>query len=177
MDVPPRIVTIKSIELLNIVVEEFTEVEITITCSPGTYIRSIARDLGEILGVGGTLAHLIRTESCGMNLADSITFTQLEAQLQQNSWTLISPNQALAHLPRITLNSEQARYWCQGQAIEISPQEYLNIASRNINKQLFNLSQYYLTKYSQEEIFLGISTLLENRSPVIVAPKIVCATL
>ena len=176
-DVPPRTVAIDTIELLNIISGEFTEVEIAITCSPGTYIRAIARDLGKMLGVGGTLANLIRTKSCGMQLADSVTLLQLEEQVQSDTWTLISPTQALAHLPKVSLNAEQAKRWCQGQAVEISPQEYVKNKAINIDKQLFEFKEYYLTIHGEENYFLGISTCLTNRSPAIITPKIVCVTL
>ena len=177
IDVPPRTVVIDTIELLNIIPGKFTEVEIAINCSPGTYIRAIARDLGEMLGVGGTLANLIRTKSCGMQLADSLTLLKLEEQFQADALTLISPIQALKHLPKVSLNSEQAKRWCQGQAVELSPQEYLQNKSININKQLWELQEYYLTIYEREKVFLGISSCLENRSLSIINPKIVCVTL
>lgn len=177
VDVPPRTITIHTIELLNIIPGEFTEVEIAIRCSPGTYIRAIARDLGGILGVGGTLANLIRTESCGMQLDHSITLTQLAAQFSSDVGTLISPTQALSHLPKVSLNSEQVKHWCQGQTVEIHPQEYGQNESINKEKQLFKFQQYYLTIHSKTNFFLGISICLAERSPIIIAPKIVCDPL
>lgn len=177
VDVPPRTITIDTIELLNIIPGEFTEVEIAIGCSPGTYIRSIARDLGEMLGVGGTLANLVRTESCGMQLANSVTLSQLAIQSSADTVMLISPIQALSHLPEVSLNSEQVKRWCQGQTVAIYPQEYGKNDSVNIEKQVFELEQYYLTISQKTHLFLGISTCLANQSPMIIAPKIVCATI
>jgi tRNA pseudouridine55 synthase len=58
MDLAPRPVHIYSIELLQV---QEPEIEITVSCSKGTYIRSLARDLGQALGWGGTLATLMRT--------------------------------------------------------------------------------------------------------------------
>ncbi len=177
VDVPPRTVKIDTIELLNIMPGKFTEVEIAIRCSPGTYIRSIARDLGEMLGVGGTLANLVRTESCGMQLANSITLSQLAAEFSANSGTLISPMQALSHLPKVSLNSEQVKPWCQGQTVEIYPQKYGENRFINENKKIFKLQGYYLTVTSKNNFFLGISICLNEQSPLIIAPKIVCAIL
>ena len=51
--VEPRTITITRIELLNIYRADFYELEVKIHCGPGTYIRAIARDLGQMLGVGG----------------------------------------------------------------------------------------------------------------------------
>ena len=177
IEVTPRIIKIDSLELRKIMPGEFTEVEIAIICSPGTYIRAIARDLGEMLGVGGTLANLIRTESCGMKLEDSVTLGQLEEQFHPDTWTLISPIQALDHLPKVSLNTEQAQRWCQGQAVTFSPQEYVNHQYINSNKQLFELQEYYLTVYEEDDSFLGISTLSIEEFSSIIKPKIVCANI
>lgn len=174
IDVPPRTVTINTIELLNIIPGEFTEVEIAISCGSGTYIRSIARDLGTMLGVGGTLANLIRTKSCGMQLTDSVTLPQLAAQFSADTGILISPIQALSHLPKINLNSEQVKRWCQGQTVELHPREYVKTRAINKDRHLFSLQQYYLTIDSEQNYFLGISVCLTEQPPIIITPKIVC---
>ncbi len=85
--VEPRQVKIDQITILGWLEGEFPQIELDIHCGSGTYIRSLARDLGKVLAVGGTLASLTRTESCGFQLADSIN---LEA-LMANSEGLISP--------------------------------------------------------------------------------------
>jgi len=78
-DVPvkSRVVTIHSIELLDFV-SPFVTVDII--CSRGTYIRSIAHDLGERLGCGATLFDLRRTESGGFHVDDAMTLVQVKAR-------------------------------------------------------------------------------------------------
>ena len=115
VEVPSRTVEIFSIEILDWRSGEFPEVDLAIACGGGTYIRAIARDLGEVLGTGGTLAALQRTESSGFTLANSITIEELEAQLKGGSFQLISPDGVLEHLPKITLEEISAKRWCQGQ--------------------------------------------------------------
>lgn len=61
VDIPAREVTIHSLDILSINRNQFLDIEIDVECSAGTYIRSIARDLGEVLGVGGHLTSLRRT--------------------------------------------------------------------------------------------------------------------
>lgn len=61
VDIPAREVTIYTLEVLSINRNEFLDIDIDVECSAGTYIRSIARDLGEALGVGGHLTKLRRT--------------------------------------------------------------------------------------------------------------------
>ena len=59
--------------------EQQPELTLEVDCGPGTYIRSLARDLGEALGTGATLAELTRTHSSGFSLADSLTLEVLGA--------------------------------------------------------------------------------------------------
>lgn len=61
VEIAPREVEIESITVKEIAREEFCDITITVICSAGTYIRAIARDLGEALGVGGHLISLRRT--------------------------------------------------------------------------------------------------------------------
>ncbi|MEN9215667.1 MAG: tRNA pseudouridine(55) synthase TruB [Gloeomargarita sp. DG02_4_bins_56] len=93
----------------------FPELTLSVHCGAGTYIRSLARDIGQQLNIPAVLSGLIRTESGGMDLADSLTLEQLQAQVQTSTWQLPAPDQALTHLPPVTLAPEPANAWCQGQ--------------------------------------------------------------
>jgi tRNA pseudouridine55 synthase len=117
VEVPVRMVEVFKIEILDWRAGEFPEVDVAIACGTGTYIRAIARDLGTVLNTGGTLAALQRTASSGFFLADSLTFTDLEAQLQTGTFQLFPPDAALRHLQSTNLNTIDARKWCQGQKI------------------------------------------------------------
>lgn len=119
IEVPVRTVRIDAIEIQAWRPGDFPELEVDIACGAGTYIRSIARDLGDLLGTGGTLAALIRTRSSGFDLADSLTLEELSDRLQ-NSWQPISPDAVLSHLPIVTLEAEAAKRWCQGQKMGCS---------------------------------------------------------
>ena len=117
IEVPPRNVEVYKLEVLEWRSGEYPEIDVAIDCSTGTYIRAIARDLGTALGTGGTLAKLIRTQSAGFSLLDSLTFDELTLQLQQGSFRAIAPSAVLQHLPRVTLISPLAQKWCQGQIV------------------------------------------------------------
>lgn len=118
----PRTVEVHKIELLDWQGQnsDHPEVILQIACGPGTYIRSIARDLGEVLQVGGTLAQLVRTQSCGFELADSISLETLEAQANQGCPALTEPAVALKALPYCDLDDLSALRWCQGRSVEMS---------------------------------------------------------
>lgn len=75
-----RQVTITQLDVLAIRhLERTTEVDIQVTCSAGTFIRAIARDLGSTLGVGGHLSALRRTRVAGFTESDAVTFENLKA--------------------------------------------------------------------------------------------------
>lgn len=116
-DIPQRTVCVHSIDNIEI---DLPVVKVTIDCSKGTYIRSIARDLGELLGVGGTLKSLIRSRSGLFKLSDSKTLEQIQelkaqGQLEQ---ALVPINEALP-LPQLVLTSEQVQKLCLGQKLAL----------------------------------------------------------
>jgi tRNA pseudouridine55 synthase len=76
----PRTVNVHSIELLDVTRHDtVADVAIDLRCGPGTYVRSIARDLGAELGCGGHLHALRRTEAAGLQAADAVDPERLEA--------------------------------------------------------------------------------------------------
>ena len=145
--VPSRRVEIFDMQVLGWQAGEFPELDLSIRCGEGTYIRAIARDLGDLLGVGATLAGLIRTESGGMDLENSITLEELADRLESQDFTLISPQAVLTDLPKIILDAETAQRWCQGQKIAIADGDIrLNQPFRVLN---------------EDEILLGIGEITE----------------
>ena len=162
--VEPRTVKITKIELINIDRTNGYEIEVNINCGAGTYIRSIARDLGEKLGVGGTLASLVRTQSCGMQLDDSVTFAEIETSLQQQTFSLIKPSLVLNHLNAVYLSDRDSQLWCQGQLIDLDKAQ--------TNSNLTSIDSYLVTY--RDDVFLGISILYERNEVLKIKPKIVC---
>lgn len=76
-----RLVTITQLDILSIRhLDVTTEVDIEVTCSSGTFIRAIARDLGEALTVGGHLGELRRTRVAGFTEVDACSLEELKAQ-------------------------------------------------------------------------------------------------
>jgi tRNA pseudouridine55 synthase len=121
IDVPTRQVTIDCIDILNWTPGDFPEVEVQIACGGGTYIRSIARDLGDKLGTKGVLAFLERNASCGFELAQSVTLEELAQQHESGSFVPISPARGLAHLPTATLlAADLVQSWSQGKRLPVA---------------------------------------------------------
>jgi len=79
VELAAREVTISQLDILEIRHLDATiEVDVEVTCSAGTYIRSIARDCGSALGVGGHLSSLRRSRVAGFNLDQAISLSQLK---------------------------------------------------------------------------------------------------
>jgi tRNA pseudouridine55 synthase len=159
VEVPKRIVEIDRIEIVAWHEGEYPELEVEIACGAGTYIRAIARDLGEMLNVGGTLATLIRTESCGMTLSEGVTLEELEIQLKEESFSLIPPAIALQHLPEIILSATEAKRWCMGQKNVYLTCEYTNFK--------------VLRVCNEDKQLLGIGEIKNDNENWAIAPKIV----
>lgn len=160
IEVEARTVEVNKIEILDWRDGEFPELEVAIACGPGTYIRAIARDLGAALQTGGTLAALIRTESCGLQLADSLTLEELETKLQEGTFNPIPPAAALEHLASVSLASAQAHKWRQGQRIL-----WEDIAERSLSE--------LLQVYREDGVFLGIGQLVNSGDEHLLVPQMV----
>ncbi|AFY68382.1 tRNA pseudouridine synthase B [Thalassoporum mexicanum PCC 7367] len=129
VEVPIRTVSVKSLRVLGWHGGEFPQMELAIACGTGTYIRSIARDLGAKLGYGATLANLERTYSNGFSLDNSVDFDKLAVILETDDQVekyLIAPDRVLLHLEAIKLGHKSAKRWCQGQAIPLEMVERLH---------------------------------------------------
>jgi tRNA pseudouridine55 synthase len=121
LELPPRPVTIHRLELLGWDPGN-GQLELAVHCSAGTYIRALARDLGETLGCGGSLARLRRTAALGFTLAQAVDLEQLE---QTPPPPLVDPLAALAHLPQHRLAEADLAGWrcgrAQATALELAP--------------------------------------------------------
>ena len=115
---PPRRVELDQIEFLAWDPPQLT---LQITCSPGTYIRSLAHDLGQVLGMGGHLTGLRRLASGNWRLEDAVKLDDLKAAMEAGNWLhLMHPiDTALQDLERVDLSVDLARRVSQGQAIEL----------------------------------------------------------
>ncbi len=161
VDVPVRTVEVTHLEAVGWRSQDFPELELTIACGAGTYIRSIARDLGELLGTGGVLASLVRTESHGFSLTDSLTIEELEAQAQNDIFQPLKPEHVLTHLQRLTLDLVEAKRWRQGQRL-IAPDGTSPLVLDNP-----------ISVYSETEVFLGIGRWTKTEDSEFLAPWMV----
>ena len=96
-----------------------TDYALTVTCSAGTYIRTLCADIGAALGCGGAMASLRRTEAGGFSLDHAYTPAQLEDMSEQNREALLLPIASLfADLPAINLSAFHERLVRGGCAVD-----------------------------------------------------------
>lgn len=99
VEIQPRKVVIENIELKNFD-EELQQAQILLKCSKGTYIRSIANDLGKNLGCGGYLIKLIRTQAGKFRIENSVRLDGIDVESN-----LINPLDIL-NLPKIAVDND-----------------------------------------------------------------------
>ena len=148
-----RPVTIYSIELTEFSADE---IELEIACSKGTYIRTIADDLGELLGCGAHVTALRRTQAGVFTEDDCVTAQSLKSEKEaagfdQIDQHLIPMDEAIADLPEVVLPSITASCIKKGQAVLVR-----------------HLPEEGLVRLYEEEQFIGIGCINDDG---MVAPK------
>ncbi len=173
-EVEARSVEIFELKVLAWRSGDFPELEVEIACGPGTYIRAIARDLGAALETGGTLAALTRTESSGFPLSESLTLSELEAQVQNQAFCPTLAAVALKHLPEIVLSAEIAQRWCWGQRI---PLDLNTLSLHPVNalvSEALSVQQPQTLRVCHETgRFLGIAQQVNSETGSLLIPQVV----
>lgn len=109
----PRPVRFYEIEILDI---SFPLVRFRVTCSKGTYIRTLCHDIGEKLGCGAAMESLLRTKVGRFTLDDAITLTQTEEAVQKGTIEskILGIEEILAEYPRVCCTKEGDRLLANG---------------------------------------------------------------
>jgi tRNA pseudouridine55 synthase len=120
VDRAPRTVTIHELRLKGFAAGRL---EIDVRCSKGTYVRTLAEDIGAALGCGAHLAGLRRTEVGPFRLADAQTLDELERMKEAERDLRLRPaDSLLGHLPSVTLAPGEAGRFAHGQAVMAPPE-------------------------------------------------------
>ena len=164
-ELPPRKVKIDELTLMKW--DQINGIlEIKIKCSAGTYIRSIARDLGEILNSEGCLLELKRISACGFDEQSSIKISDIEKEKgKKNSKNFIIPTiSALNHISTFTLSNEkQINFWQTGRSIRIDINYFKKSKSFDCKKPIKVIDK--------KQTLLGIGFL--NKDLYNIYPKLV----
>ncbi len=109
VELEPRRVVVHALELIGTDGPRFS---LRVTCSSGTYVRSLVRDIGRRLGCGAHVEALRRTKIGHLDVHDAVALDELGPD------ALLSVEQGLAHLEQVEVGEEQARRAGQGQRVE-----------------------------------------------------------
>lgn len=115
---PARQVTIHRLKVTHF---EAPSLTIEVSCSKGTYIRTLAEDIGKALGCGAYLTQLRRTHTGAFDLGPAMTLEHLESlSLEQRDALLLGGDVLVADLPQAELDADSTFYLCRGQSVWLS---------------------------------------------------------
>jgi tRNA pseudouridine55 synthase len=120
IDLEPRTIQVYTLEVLEWAPPE---VVIDVYCSSGTYVRSLAHDLGKELGCGAHLIGLRRTKSGRFTLRDAVPLRRLQEAFTAGEWYryLIPAAEALADWPMVELDADQVELVRHGHRVPAEP--------------------------------------------------------
>lgn len=145
----PRIVKINSIEILKFGPPFLT---LKISCSKGTYIRSLCNDMGNALGVGAHVVELIRTKIGDFTIENSARINELPHKTESFS----SIDFALKHLPEIRLEGEDLKRAKHGNPVKLGSQVILPLISvrlKDPDGRLFGIGKVLRDSIKIERLF------------------------
>lgn len=124
-----RPVTVYRLELVSFDSETQTG-ELAVSCSKGTYVRTLIDDIGQALGVGAVMTALRRTEACGFSLSDCVTLDRLRQLCEEGvaDSVLLPTDSLFAVYPKLTVSDAQATRFSNGGALDLSRTALKNTA-------------------------------------------------
>lgn len=144
-----RKITVKEIIINDI---SGVNVDLTITCSKGTYIRTICSDIGKKLGCGATMSSLVRTASGIFKLEDAVEIEDIKKMSKEEILDrLIDTDVPLVHFGKINLDAKKAKDFVNGKKIR---QKEIDIVDESNHQNMYNIY------YSNE--FLGVAKIEEG---------------
>ena len=149
VEIKPREVNIHKLEVVNFNEEKQTA-ELLIECSKGTYIRSIAHDLGEALGCNGHLVKLVRIKAGQFKIENSIKLDDLES-IEQVSKKLIYPLEYLNY-PKYELNEEEKNKVSHGMSLNVNLSDGITILT--FNNELIAVANIENKKAKMLKVFI-----------------------
>lgn len=123
VDIEPRTVEIMTLDMVD---WQPPLVSLSIRCSRGMYVRSLAHDLGQALGCGAHIAGLRRLQTGPFHADTAVTLDRLEEAYQEDSWPSLvyPPDYLVLHLSAVLLNDLEERQVRNGQPVPLAPRTH-----------------------------------------------------
>ena len=143
----PRPVVFYEIRILDM---DLPLVRISVTCSKGTYIRTLCNDIGEKLGCGGAMEELLRTQSGNFTLEESMTLSQVEEAVANGTIgeKIVSIEDVLSMYPALICTPEGDRLLGNGNPV---PEELVQGGSREEKVRMYKSSGNFTGIYGWDE--------------------------
>lgn len=159
VEVRPRKVTIHQLTIENVDMENM-EVSFEVTCSKGTYIRTICADLGEALGCGAVMSSLTRTGSGIFRIEDGVDPEAIKTMSEEEiERFVLDTDRPLVHFGKITMSGDRAGYFSAGNSIrwhQVKVMEKPKVVDESLkNKRGRSYSTLYSVYNQDTGEFLG----------------------
>ena len=146
VEIKSRKITVKDIVINSI---DGDNIDFTVTCSKGTYIRTICNDIGEKLGCGAAMSSLVRTESGIFKIEDAIDIESIKSMSKEEILgRLIDTDVPLVHFGKIQLDGKKAKDFVNGKKLR---KKEINIIGESKHQNMYNI--YY------DKEFLGVAKI------------------
>jgi tRNA pseudouridine55 synthase len=147
----PRIADIHRLELVDF---RSPVVTLDIVCGKGTYIRSIAHDIGQMLGCGAAMRSLVRTRYGPFEKSEALSVEQFTEAFRQGTWKdqLHSPDYVLTHLPAVVLDCKSEENMKMGRTL--TPDEFTDTRPAEDAQGIFPAEQ--CRAYALDGRFVGV---------------------
>ncbi len=141
----PRKINVKSLKLAHF---DGTDGILEISCSSGTYIRTLINDIGETLGTGAVMTSLRRTSACGFDISACHSVGEIRAAQEKTLYDWLIPiDSVFSSYPAVTLNEIQRRMYLNGMRLDAD----------KLNIRTINSGEKYRVYYDKE--FIGIAEI------------------
>lgn len=148
----------RDIEIFDIRIEriELPEVEMTVHCSKGTYIRTICNDIGEKLGCFGCMKSLLRTRVAGFDIKDAMRLSEIQEKADAGDHSMVIPvDSVFDDLIRVNVTEEADKLVRNGNKL---PAAFTDMSDENPKQDV----RYRL--YTHDGIFIGIYSYMDDTS-------------
>lgn len=161
VDLPPRRIWITDLTLLETQFDQppYTAI-FDVTCSKGTYIRTLCHDIGKRLGCGACLSFLVRTRTGIFKLEDAVTLEEIQSGWEKGDKNFILPLTGLLPFPRIRIDEDLAAAVRQGRRI---PYDVSTLGT--------GLSKHQLVQLEDTRGLISIAQVVYEKSRTFLQPK------
>ena len=154
VEIPKRKVSIFSLDVMDY---NYPRLIVDVSCSEGTYIRTLCQDIGAKAGCGAVMSFLVRTESAGFKIENSITYDEISDYYSNGDDFIVTPYEMLSNYPEFELDLMLSRKVRYGNSFDVD----LDLLDNSVVKLIDNegifiaIGRYIKGKISPERVFLN----------------------